>query len=130
MLITYPPNLVPFILARFSATGPLPLADHRPTTAGPLPAVTPGPQDRRNGLDRQTVTVPAEASDHPGRYRADDRDVAPGFPALGVADVQFDDRPFKGRQGVLQRPRVMGERPGVDHDRSGAPACLVDRLDE
>jgi len=92
--------------------------------------VTSGAQDRGYCLDCQPVALATEASDHPCRHGAHYRNLAPGFPSLGVGEVQFDYRPVKGRQRVMERPGVMGQRPRVDDDRGGAAARVMHCLDD
>ena len=44
--------------------------------------------------------------------------------------MELDDDAVEGGQGVVQRPRVVGEGPGVDDDGGGPAPGAVDELDE
>jgi hypothetical protein len=44
--------------------------------------------------------------------------------------VQFDDGAVEGGQGVVQRPGVVRERPGVDDDGVGPAPGTMNDVDE
>src|SRR5579864_6398342 len=88
------------------------------------------PQPGGHRFDGQAVPVAAEADDRPGGDRRDDRRVAPGLAGVRVGQVQLHDRPLEGGEGVVERPRIVGERARVDDDRCAPAPPGVDRLDE
>ena len=48
----------------------------------------------------------------------------------GVGEVQLDDGAVEGGDGVVERPRRVAQRAGVDDQRVGPAAGGVDRLDQ
>ena len=72
----------------------------------------------------------AEADDRPlGDGRHDAR-VAPRLAGVGVRQVQLDDGTVERGQRVVDAPRVVRERAGIDDDRRAPPAGAVDGVDE
>ena len=48
----------------------------------------------------------------------------------GVRQVQLDDGPIEGGHRIVQRPRGVAQRAGVDDQRVRPAPGAVDRLDE
>jgi len=74
--------------------------------------------------------VAAEAGDGAERHGRDDRGVAPRLASVRVRQVELDHRPFERGERVVDGPRVVRERAGIDDDRGDAPTRGVDGLDE
>ena len=56
--------------------------------------------------------------------------VPPRLAGVGVGEVQLDDRAVERGERVVERPRVVGERAGVDDDGRAPAPRGVDRVDQ
>jgi hypothetical protein len=79
----------------------------------------------RQVVQREPVAVHPQTTDHTGSYRRDHRVVPELLPRVDVRDVHLDERRAQESAGVAERVRVMGPRPGVEHDRGGVVGGLV-----
>ena len=84
----------------------------------------------RQRRDGQLVADHPEPDDRAGRDGADDARVPPRLARVRVGDVDLDDRSVERGERVVDAPRVVGERAGVDDDRVGLGPRPVDRVDE
>ena len=81
-------------------------------------------------LDREPVTLGAQAGDRAVDDGRHDRHVPPAFARVRIGEVHFDLHSFEHRERVGDRVRVVRERARVDHDRRAPAARAVDRVDE
>ena len=81
-------------------------------------------------LHGQLVAEAAEPGDQAVGHRRHHRGVAEGLPGRRVREVELDHHPVEGAQRVVQRPRGVGQRTGVDHQGVEPAAGLVDGVDQ
>ena len=68
-------------------------------------------------LEGHLVAVRSEADEARGDEVGDDRLPPPLLPLVDVGQVHLDDRDRERLERVVDRPRVVRERAGVDDDR-------------
>ena len=83
-----------------------------------------------HGIDGEFVPEPAEPGDDPSGHRRQHRGVAEGLTPGRIGEVQLDGRAVKGGDGIVEGPRRVTQRPGVDDECLGPPTCGVDRFDQ
>ena len=83
-----------------------------------------------DGVDGQLVAEPAETGDHARRHRRQHRRVAERLAGGRVGEVQLDDGSVEGGHRVVERPRGVAERAGVDDQGVGAAPGGVHGVDQ
>ena len=102
-----------------------------PTAGSDTPVTAPRlRQQSGHRLDGQRVAESRRTGDAPVGHRRDHRGVPEGLPGGRVGQVQLHHHALEGGQGVVERPRGVGQRPGIDDDGVGPAPGGVDRLDQ
>ena len=81
-------------------------------------------------VDGEEITPQTEAGDGAGHRRRQNARVPPRLACVRIGDVHFDHRSAEGLECIVQRPCVVSESTGVDHDAGMFAPRRVNCLDQ